>query len=215
MNSIKILIANKYFLMNYAIRCILQGIEGFEVYGFSETEIMDEIVKLKPDILIIEIEMIKGNSCEFILEVKKRFPKLKIIVLLDIENENKLLDLIQLQLNAYLVKNISKDELIYAATCVYKGEKYFSGEINQYLVNNFIDPNGNLQKKENEESLSEREKEVLHLIVSGEKNREIAGRLYISENTVLTHRRNIMRKLKTRNTAQLITTSVKRGIVNI
>jgi len=201
--------------MNYAIRCILQDIEGFEVYGFSETEIMDEIIKLKPDILIIEIEMIKGNSCEFILEVKGKFPKLKIIVLLDIENKEKLHEILQLQLDAYLAKNISRDELTHAATYVHKGEKYFSNEINQHIINNFVDLKRDSLKINNEETLSVREKEVLHLIVSGGNNREIAGRLFISENTVLTHRRNIMRKLKTKNTAQLITTSVKRGIVSI
>lgn len=215
MNSIKILIANRYFLMNYAIRCILQTIKGFDVYGVSENEIIDEIIKLEPDILIIENEMIKDNSCEFILEVKEKFPKLKIIVLLDIEDKDKLQDILQLQLDAYLAKNISRDELTYAATCVHKGEKYFSNEINQYIINNFAELNRDSLKKDNEEALSVREKEVLHLIVSGENNREIAGRLFISENTVLTHRRNIMRKLKTRNTAQLITASVKRGIINI
>lgn len=215
MKAIKILIANKYFLMNYAIRCILQRIRGFEVYGAPENEIIPEIEKLKPDILLIEIEIIKSNSLQLISEIKNKFSNLKIIILLDIEHQNNLLEILQLQLNGYLIKSISREELIHATTCVHKGERYFSKEINQYIMENIFEKNGNTKEKNTKNSLSEREKEILHLIVSGNNNKEIAKKLYISHNTVLTHRRNIMKKLQVKNAAQLIITSVKQGIITI
>lgn len=215
MKTIKILIANKYFLMNYAIRCILQRMRGFEVYGVPEKEIIPEIEKLKPDILVIEIEMIKSDRLQLISEIKKRFSNLKIIVLLDIEHQNNLLEILQLQLNGYLIKSISREELINATTCVHKGERYFSKEINQYIMENIFEKKENTREKNIKNILSEREKEILHLIVSGSNNKEIAKKLYISPNTVLTHRRNIMKKLKVKNTAQLIITSVRHGIITI
>jgi DNA-binding NarL/FixJ family response regulator len=215
MKTIKILIANRYFLMNYAIRCILQRIKGFDVYGVSENEILDEIIRLKPDILVIEIEMIRGDSLELIAEIKKNFKNLKIIVLLDTENHDKLINVLELQLNGYLMKNISREELIHAATCVHQGERYFSREINQFVMENVFGSNGNSNDKNSKDILSEREKEILRLIVSGRNNREIAEKLFISQNTVLTHRRNIMKKLEVKNTAQLITTSVKQGLITL
>jgi DNA-binding NarL/FixJ family response regulator len=214
MSRIRILIANKYFLMNYAITCILQNIEGFEVFGTSEDGILSEIEKFKPDILLVEVDIIKTGSYKLLSEIKENFPELKIIVLLDLGDEEKLFHILKFKLDGYLLKNISREELIHAANCVFKGEKYFSKEYHSYVLEHLAGRDNN---KTNgfSEALSEREKEIMQLIVTGINNAEIAGKLYISENTVLTHRRNIMKKLKVKNTAQLILTSLKEGIISI
>ena len=71
MNSqIRILIANRYFLMNFAIKCILQKIKGFDVYGADESEILPSIKKIKPEILILEIEVLKQDSLQLLSEKK-------------------------------------------------------------------------------------------------------------------------------------------------
>ena len=108
MEKIRILIANKYFLMNYAIKCILQKIKGFEVYGVEENGIISEIEKLKPEILVLEIEILKQDSFRLLSEIKNAFPNLKILVLLDIDNKQKLLKILQYQLDGYLLKNTSE-----------------------------------------------------------------------------------------------------------
>lgn len=215
MNHIRILIANKYFLMNYAISCILQKIKGFEVLGASEEGIVSEIEKLMPDLLIIEIDILKTNSYKLLAEIKEKFTQLKIIVLLDLEDEEKLFHLLQLKLDGYLLKNVSKEELICAVNNVFKGERYFSKEYHSYVLEHLSSRSNNYQARGYKESLSEREREILQLIVTGINNVEIAGKLYISENTVLTHRRNIMKKLKVKNTTQLIITGLKEGIISI
>jgi len=215
MNRIRILIANKYFLMNYAISCILQKIKDFEVFGASEEGITSEIEKLEPDLLIIEIDILKADSYKLLSEIKEKFPRLKIIVLLDLEDEEKLFHILRLKLDGYLLKNVSQDELIDAAKCVFKGEKYFSKEYHSYVLEHLACRNNDYRVRGYKESLSGREREILQLIVTGINNAEIAGKLYISENTVLTHRRNIMKKLKVRNTAQLIITGLKEGIISI
>ena len=215
MSDIRILIANKYFLMNYAIRCILQRIKGFEVLGVPEDELLQQIKKFKPDILLVEIDVVKTNSFELLSELRVSFPKLKIIVLLDIENKEKLLNVIKFQLEGYLLKKTSKNELIHAANCVYKGERYFSKEIHHFVIENLSEFQNDAEQKISYELLSEREKEILKILVSGKKNKEIADTLFISENTVATHRRNIMRKLKVKNTPQLILRSFKNGLVTL
>ena len=215
MNDIRILIANKYFLMNYAIRCILQRIKGFEVRGASEEELLSQIKSFNPDLLFVEIEVVKTNSFELLSLLREKFPLLKIVVLLDIDNEEKLLKVLQFQLEGYILKKVSKEELIHAADCVYKGERYFSKEINHFVMTNMFEPQNGTSQKKNEETLSEREQEILKLIVTVGSNKLIADKLFISENTVATHRRNIMKKLKVKNTPQLILHSIKRGLVTL
>ena len=215
MEKIRILIANKYFLMNYAIKCILQKIRGFEVYGVDENGIISEIEKLKPEILVLEIEILKQDSFRLLSEIKNAFPNLKILVLLDIDNKQKLLKILQYQLDGYLLKNTSQAELIEAANTLHKGEKYYGKEIHNYVMNSLFDRTRNDYEQKIKNNLSNREREILQEISTGKNNREIADQLFISEHTVLTHRRNIMRKLKVKSTPQLIITSFKHGLINI
>ncbi|MGD8779615.1 MAG: response regulator transcription factor [Ignavibacteria bacterium] len=215
MNDIRILIANKYFLMNYAISCILQKIIGFEVHGSSEEDLLSEIGRLKPHLLFVEIEVVKTNSYELLSDVREKFPDLKIIVLLDIDNKEKVLKILQFQLEGYLLKKTSKEELINAAKSVYSGERYFSKEIRNFLIENMFELKSGSSVNNRGKLVSSREKEIIGLIVAGNNNREIADKLFISENTVSTHRRNIMRKLKVKNTPQLILRSLKNGLVTL
>lgn len=201
--------------MNYAISCILQKIKVFEVFGTSEDGLISEIDKIIPDLLVIEIDILRTDSYKPLAEIREKFPRLKIIVLLDFEDEEKLLHVLQFKLEGYLLKNVSKEELILAASCVYKGEKYFSKEYHAYVIEHLARKSTQSKVRNPGELLSEREREILRLIVTGINNAEIAGRLYISENTVLTHRRNIMKKLKVKNTLQLIITGLKEGLISI
>jgi DNA-binding NarL/FixJ family response regulator len=201
--------------MNYAISCILQKIKVFEVFGTSEDGLISEIDKIIPDLLVIEIDILRMDSYKLLAEIKEKFPRLKIIVLLDFEDEEKLLHILQFKLEGYLLKNVSKEELILAADCVYKGEKYFSKEYHAYVIEHLARKSTRNNAKDTKESLSEREREILQLIVTGINNAEIARKLYISENTVLTHRRNIMKKMKVKNTTQLIITGLKEGLISI
>ncbi|MBI1937636.1 MAG: response regulator transcription factor [Ignavibacteriales bacterium] len=214
MTQIRILIANKYFLMNYAIRCILQRIKEFEVHGSSESDLLSEIKRLKPELLVLEIEILKYDSFELISEIKEKYPKLKILALLNIDNKEKFLRILNYRLEGYLLRNTSREELIEAASTIHRGERYFCKEIHQYVMNNLIEQSSSNSGNQ-KNNLSQREKEILQQIVSGKSNKEIAGSLFISEHTVLTHRRNMMRKLKVKNTTQLVITGVKHGLVTI
>ena len=204
MKKIKILIANKYFLVNYAIKCILARIKGFEVYGVSEQEVLAEIAAIKPDLLIVEIDMLKSDTESLLCEVRRIDPKLKIIVLLDILNKEKLVELLQCNLDGYMLKNVSREELIDAATSVYRGEKYYSKEIQLLMHERVVEKISAEESENGMGKLSTRESEIYELIVGGMTNKQIAHNLFLSKHTVITHRRNIMKKLNVNNTFQLI-----------
>jgi DNA-binding NarL/FixJ family response regulator len=212
---IKILIANKYFLMNYAISCILKPINDFEVTGIPEDDIFRGIEEVKPDILIMEINFIKKDSLKLISGLKEKFPSVRTMLLLDIDDKEKLIQLLRLNAEGYLLKNISKDELIHAAKCIASGRRYISEGINEFLMEDLVNKQNNFHGEDFCEALSEREIEVLKLIISGKNNKQVAGKLFISPNAVLTHRRNLMKKLKVNNTAQLITKSLRYKIISM
>ncbi|MFZ1288663.1 MAG: response regulator transcription factor [Melioribacteraceae bacterium] len=199
--------------MNFAITCILQRLNDFEVFGVSSDEIFEEILKYEPHLLICEVEESKDESCNLIEKIRQEFPNLKILVLVDFSDRKHISELLKYKLEGYLLKNTTKDELIIAAKKIHKGEKYYSKRIYEYVMNNF-DEEFNKQKHEIfDELLSIREKEILQHIVLGKKNKEIGKTFFISENTVLTHRRNIMKKLNVKSTPELIVTSIRNGII--
>lgn len=214
-DKITILIANKYFLMNYAIHCILQKIKGFDVHGVTEDSLLSEIKRLRPDILVVEIEVIKTNSYRLLMEIKRKYPALKILVLIDVDDEERLLKVMEFRLEGYLLKNASREELIQAAQSIHRGEKYYSKGIHNFVIEHLIDLNNPSAKKQSHVSLSMREREILQLFVEGMNNCQVADTLCISEHTVLTHRRNIMRKLQVKNSAQLIIKALQTGIITV
>lgn len=199
--------------MNFAITCILQRLNDFEVYGVQSQEIHNEIIRYNPHLLICEVEKSKDETCLLIEKIKDEFPQLKILVLLDYNDRKHISELLKYKLEGYLLKNTTKEELIFAAKKIHNGEKYYSKKIYEYVMNNF-DEELNDQKSEMfDELLSQREKEILEHIVLGKKNKEIAKTFFISENTVLTHRRNIMKKLNVKSTPELIVASIRNEIV--
>lgn len=204
MKKIKILIANKYFLVNYAIKCILTRIKGFEVYGVPEQDVLAEIATIKPDLLIVEIDILRSNTQSLLAEVRQIDPTLKIIVLLDILNKEKLVELLQCKLDGYMLKNVSREELIDAATSVDRGEKYYSKEIQLLMHESVVEKVSAGESENGIGQLSTRENEIYELIVGGMTNKQIAHNLFLSKHTVITHRRNIMKKLNVNSTSQLI-----------
>ena len=199
--------------MNFAITCILQRLNDFEVYGVAPEEIHTEIKKFNPHILICEVEKSKDETCQLIERIKIDFPKLKILVLVDYNDRKHISELLKYKLDGYLLKNTSKDELIFASKKIHNGEKYYSKKIYEYVMNNFDEELNERKNGEFNFLLSGREKEILEHIVLGKKNKEIAKIFFISENTVLTHRRNIMKKMNVKSTPELIVASIRNGII--
>lgn len=211
MNTIKILIANKYFLMNYAIRCIFQEIKGYNVIGIAEEEILVKINEFCPDLLVIELDILKTNKFELLGSIRKKYPSLKILALMEKEDRELLKGLSEYKLEGFLLKNTSREELLNAARTIVKGEVYYSNSVSNLVLENI---KNETEENKNLQILSEREKEILNLIAQGNDNQVIGKKLFISANTVLTHRRNIMKKLKVKSTPQLLIKGAKQGIIS-
>ncbi|MCU0449011.1 MAG: response regulator transcription factor [Bernardetiaceae bacterium] len=158
------------------------------------------------DVIITDLSMPGTSGFELIKGVQQLNRNLKVLVLSMHMEEAYIKKAIESGVSGYLPKDISKYELAQAIHTVAQGEMYFSAEVSKVMMGTMLkkarkteDDSGSLQAK-----LTQREREILRLLVDGMSSPEIAEKLFISHRTVENHRANIMDKLKVRNTIELV-----------
>lgn len=173
--------------------------------GFEAVRKVDE---LKPDLLITDIRMPEMDGLQTTQKVRSSYPDIKILVLSMHDDEDYILKSAEFGADGYLLKDTSKPEFIKAIDAVMSGQKYFSGDISNILVNSYLNFKGGSSGSESgtqvESILTKRERQILSLIYNGVSNKEIAEQLGKSVRTVETHRFNIMKKLEVKNIAELL-----------
>lgn len=158
------------------------------------------------DIIICDLQMPGTSGLDLIRTIRKKYPRLKIIVLSMHDEKGIVSEAIKLGISAYLLKNISQQKLIYALEKATEDKFYISEELTDVLGDI-------ISKKSPRELLTVRERQILKLIVNEMTNKEIAGNLFISERTVETHRKNIFRKTKTKSLVGLIKFTIDNKLI--
>jgi DNA-binding NarL/FixJ family response regulator len=174
--------------------------------------LMKAAAKLEPDIIIVDISMPLLNGLDAAREIKKDFPRVKIIVLTmhtDIEFAE---EAFRAGASAYLVKRCAAEELVTAVHEVQRGGRYITPLVADDELEFFID---RVPEKKREEKLTARQREVLQLIAEGQSLKEIAATLFISRKTAEYHRYNIMSELGLRTTAELTRYALQHGIISL
>jgi two-component system, NarL family, response regulator LiaR len=194
MGKIGILIADDHKLIRQGIINFLEVHGEFEVKG--EAENGEEAVKLagtlRPDIILMDINMPKKNGLEAIREIKKSLPEIKIIVLTVFTQAEMVLPAINAGVDGYLLKDIMPNELIAAIHSVLDGKPALHPDIVKKLMLGLTSQNNQIKKME---TLTVRENEIFNLLGEGKSNEEIANVLMISVLTVKTHVHNILSKM--------------------
>lgn len=157
---------------------------------------MNLLSYLQVDILVTDLSLPDVTHTSFIVDVRKKFPDLKILVL-SMHDESELLrDVIKTGVNGYVLKSNSREELVKAIRNVIQGEHYVSPDVSLKLMEQ--------EQRKNNSILTEREIEIVRLISKEYSNKQIADALFISERTVESHRKNIFRKSETHTVVGLI-----------
>jgi DNA-binding NarL/FixJ family response regulator len=143
------------------------------------------------------------NGHELTLKIKKEKPSVRVITLSMYDAATDIIRLIDAGVSAYLFKNVNNDMLLEAIRTVAKGKTYFSPEI-AGIIATFIETEQNKEKAPAPPRLTDRELEILKLISSEQSNAQIASALFISERTVETHRKNMLRKTNHKNMVGLL-----------
>jgi two-component system, NarL family, response regulator LiaR len=199
---IRVLVVDDHAILRDGIRSILESQDDIIVIGEASdgVEALEYVSRLMPDIVLMDISMPKINGLEATRLIKERFPSVKVLILTQHDNREYITPALQAGAAGYVLKRSGRREMLNALRQVYEQGAFLTGKVTQEVLQEYSQ-NGN---GESELDLTEREDQVLHLIVDGKSNKEIALHLGISPKTVSVHRTNIMTKLNVQNTVDLI-----------
>lgn len=204
--NLRILLVDDHTLIRKGLRALIAGWEGFEVAGEAKDgeEALELALKLRPDIILMDIYMPRLNGLEATRRLKTLLPESKVVILTVDDNPETLMAALEAGAKGYLLKTVEPQQLYFLLQEVARGEMSLTLTLIEKLL-------PRLTRTPALNSLSAREKEVLELVAQGFTNREIAQRLYISENTVKNHLRSILEKLQTKNRLQAVQYALQQG----
>ncbi len=212
--SITIFLADDHTVVRAGLRALLESDEEISVVGEAENGhvAFESIMKLKPDIAILDISMPEMTGIEAALGLKKNNVKTKILFLSMYTDDEYVVSAINAGAHGYIVKQSASSSLVDAVKHVKSGRVYFSPEISNAVVS-LQNEKGQIRVTRSEDVLTHRELGVLKLLAEGLKNKEISERLFISTKTVEKHRENIRRKLGINDVAGLTRYAIEKEIV--
>ena len=209
MSLLKIYIVDDHQMLIDGLKALLSGESNISVVGENTNPktAIKEISEYRPHIVLTDINMPEIDGIELTKTVKKSHPEIKVIALSMFGERETISDMIKAGVNAYILKNTGKQELLKAIEKVSNGESFYSEDVNNEM-------NRTVSFDEAKEiSLSAREIEVIDLIAKEYTNAKIAEALFISERTVETHRKNIFRKTDTKSVLGLLKYCVEKKII--
>jgi two-component system response regulator NreC len=211
----RILIADDHTIVRESLRSLLSSSPDFEVVGEAGDgrEAIQLTETLKPHLVMMDLTMPKTDGFNAIKEVKRRFPKTKVIVLTVHKNEELIMATLDMGADGYALKDSTYAELMVAIKSVLEGKPYICAGISEKVIKGYLDGRKALKTPSPWVTLTPREQEVLKLIAEGYKSGKIAEYLYISPKTVEKHRSNLMKKLNIRTNAGLVAFALGKGLV--
>jgi DNA-binding NarL/FixJ family response regulator len=213
MNTIKVILADNQLITRKGYLQVLLNHPG---YCFSVTEVVskqDLIEKagiVKPEIIIIDPYAIDFKSLRELSEINLLLPKTNIMVISTQIVANDISEILDCNVNQYLLKNCSEGELNICIEAAVKSKKYLSSKILDALL--FAEPLAHVLKVGDDIKLTTTEKEIIKFVAKGFSTREIAFTRKLSPHTVNTHRKNIMKKLKMKNSSELVMYAFQHGM---
>lgn len=217
MEPIKVLIVDDHTLFRRGINAVLANQGNLKVVGEAADglEALEKAEQFSPDVILMDLNMPRCTGLEATQALQTKMPHINILVLTVSDNEADLFSAIKFGARGYILKNTEPEDLIHAIVNIANGGVIVSPIMAAKLLTEFKDHSQENRQKlaaEEEADLSPREDEVLRLVAQGATNREIADSLFISENTVKTHLRNIMDKLHLANRSQAAAYAVQKGL---
>ncbi|AYN67710.1 DNA-binding response regulator [Euzebyella marina] len=207
-----IVLVDDHSLVRDGIRALLESESDLEVIGEGADgkEALKLVEEKNPDLLIIDIRMPEMTGIEAVKALNANNSQVKSIILSMHDSEEYILQSVSAGAKGYLLKDTDKTEFIKAIHTVREGGKYYSGDISNVLVNNLLNPNKEIVETttkpkigNNPFDLTNKELQVLELVLSGLTNKQISEKLQNSKRTVETHRFNLMRKMEVKNLIDL------------
>ena len=212
---IKVLIADDQEIVCEGLKRILQSDPEIKVIGIANNgqQALDLINHQTPDIVLMDLQMPIMNGVQAIRQLRKTYPDLPVLVLTTYMDDKWLFDAIRAGATGYLLKDRPRHELLEAIKGTVSGEAYLDPSVAKKVLNQVASAPEPIQFDESIE-ISERERDILTLLVEGLSNAEIAQRLFLSEGTVRNYLSSLFVKLEVSDRTQAVVVALRRGLVS-
>jgi DNA-binding NarL/FixJ family response regulator len=207
--NVKLILVDDHKVIRQSLSLLLSFVEGIEIVGQAENGI--EAVKLtellQPDLVLMDIKMPELDGVEAARAIRKKNKDVKIVFLTMMEDEKYIYNALDVDINGYLLKTMDGEVFIDAVKEIIHGGRFYDSSLNKILDNKCQ------EKEEQQEYLTEREKEIIKYVAHGQTSGQIAEKLFISVFTVQKHRKNVMKKLGIKGIAELVKYAIEKEII--
>ena len=202
-----------------ALRALLHQADDIDVTSCTNTfdELLHTLANETIHVVLMVLYQPSENHIEQVKMLNHRFSKVRFLVLSMFKNEQFILKMIKAGAKGHLNSDTNRSEILEAIYTLRNGYEFYAKTITNILLNNYLsNRNNNTKEKETQQkNLSVREMEVFRLFAEGYSNREIAEKLFISVRTVETHKNNIMKKINTKTTVDMVKFAIKNNIIEL
>jgi len=211
---IRLLLADDHQVLLDGLQLLLKNEADMQVVAVAKNgkQALDVLKKSEVDVALLDINLPVLNGIETCRRIKKDFPRVAVLALTSYDKGAFIQQMLKAGAAGYVLKNAAADEIVQAIRTVHAGETYLSPSVSTTLLNTLRN-----QADAQEDfipQLTRREQQVLQLIAAEQTTKEIAEQLHLSQNTIETHRRNLLSKLNVRNVAGLIKVALQRGLID-
>jgi DNA-binding NarL/FixJ family response regulator len=219
MKAIKVILVDDHKLIRDGIKAHIEEDNRFEVVGEAGNgaDALLIIKNVTADVVLMDINMDVMDGIECTAKITELYPSIKVLALSMLAENQHIKEMLKAGAQGYLLKNSTEQEIKQAIISVYNGMPYYSSEVLHTVMNSLASPISNKKKKSKFEPtipLTDREKEVLVLIIKEFSNQEIADKLFISKRTVDAHKRNLLEKTGAKNVAGLVIFALNNNIID-
>ncbi|MCW8897175.1 MAG: response regulator transcription factor [Flavobacteriales bacterium] len=217
METINILLVDDHTLIREGLKLILKKNKNFKIIGEASNGV--EAIRYidknadKVHVVMLDITMPELDGFEVAKIVRQNHPGIKILALTMHSEESYITKMIDVGVHGYVLKDSNLEDLSAAINTILEGRPYYSSDVSAIMINSLMNKD---KKKENNEinNLTDREVQIIDLITEGFKSSEIAEKLKLSTRTIEVHRRNLMKKLDVKNTAELVSFVLKSKLIS-
>lgn len=215
MANIKILLADDHKIVRDGIKLMLEPQAGIDVVDEAQNgiEVLEKLKDQVVDIIVMDINMPEMDGITAARKVKENYPDVKVLALTMSNDDLHIRQMIQAGASGYIMKSAGRKELREAIDEIMAGKHYFSDEATESIMMDLVKGKGKSTDPD-PIHITDREMEILELIVQEHTNQEIAEKLYISSRTVDAHRRNLLQKTGARNTAGLVKYAFQHNLIS-
>lgn len=215
MKSIKVLLVDDHTLVRDGVRALLALATDIEVVGEAANgkEALEKVRKLTPDVVLMDLAMPIMGGLEATRRIRKEFPGTKVLAVTQYDDSDYVVPVIEAGARGVVTKMAAFSELASAIRAIYSGGSYLSPSAAAVLVEECQQKTTVEGGKDSYQQLTDREKEVLKLVVEGYTARQIADMLVISPKTVEWHKTSLMNKLNIHNRMELIKFAIRKALI--